>query len=91
MFTIPLYIFLFIYFLFLAFFAVLSILNFYHVAVTASFTMASFIVSFFTFTLTILTIYFTWYLLQNIDWRMGVTLFSTDWLTDIFSNQQIGI
>lgn len=67
---IPLYIILFIYFLFLIVFTFFSILNFYHIIITGSFTMASFIASFFIFVLTVLTLYFTWQLLLPIDWKI---------------------
>jgi hypothetical protein len=82
MLTIPLYSFLFIYILFLAIFVAFSIMNFYHVVMTASFTLASFVLTFFTFTLTVLTLYFTWYLLGGVDWQTPITLFDSSWLTN---------
>ena len=82
MLTIPLYSFVFVYLLFLTVFVAFSIMNFYHVVMTASFTLSSFIMTFFTFTLTVLTLYFTWYLLGGVDWQIPVTLFDSTWLTN---------
>jgi len=83
MLSVPLYFFLFFYFAFLVVFLAFSTINFYHIVTTASFTMASFITSFFIFTLTILTLYFTWYLLQDIDWQTLVPLFNKAWLEGV--------
>ncbi|MBI5222460.1 MAG: hypothetical protein HY980_03115 [Candidatus Magasanikbacteria bacterium] len=85
MLTIPLYFFLFAYLIFLAIFAVFSIINFYHILATASFTLASFILSFFIFALTALTFYFTWQLIIDVNWQTPVTLFNSNWITNIFS------
>lgn len=84
MLTIPLYSFLFIYFLFLAIFTAFSIMNFYHIIMTASFTFASFLVTFLIFTLTVLTLYFTAQLLVQVDWQVAVPLFDTEWVSGIF-------
>ena len=58
-----------------------AIMNFYHIIMTASFTLASFIITFFTFTLTILTLYFTWQVISMANWQAEVLLFNTEWLT----------
>lgn len=83
MFEISLYIFLFIYFGFLAIFFIFSMLNFYHIVTTASFTLASFIASFFVFSLATLTLYATWYLLTGVDWQTTVPLFNRDWFSGV--------
>ncbi len=83
MFEIPLYIFLFIYFGILVIFFIFSMVNFYHIISTASFTMASFVTTFIIFGLTILTVYFTWYLLLEIDWKTMVPLFNRDWFNGV--------
>lgn len=72
MLTVPLYIILFLYFAFLLVFLIFSILNFYHIIMAGSFTLASFIFSFFTFTLAVLTLYFTYYLLADVDWQQAL-------------------
>jgi len=80
MLEIPLYSFLFIYLLFLAVFVAFSIMNFYHIVMTASFTFASFVITFFIFTLTVLTLYFTAQLLMEVDWQTQITLFDIEWV-----------
>ncbi len=81
MLTIPLYTFLFLYLIFLVIFVAFAIINFYHIITTASFTLASFIITFFTFTLTVLTLYFTWQVISTANWQTDVLLFNTEWLT----------
>jgi len=76
--TIPLYVMLFIYLAFLVVFVSFSILNFYHVVVTGSFTLSSFMMSFFIFSLTVLTLYFTYQLLAEVNWQQTLLEFSTD-------------
>jgi len=82
--TIPLYTLLFAYLIFLAIFLIFSMINFYHIIMTASFTFASFVVTFIIFTLTVLTFYFTWSLLVDIDWKAPLIVFNSDWFSDIF-------
>ncbi len=84
MLSIPLYTILFIYILVFALFVVFSIINFYHILTAGAFTFASFAVSFLVFALTILTLYFTWYLLIDIDWQSPFTLFDPAWVPDVF-------
>lgn len=84
MFEIPLYILLFAYFLFLAIFAAFSIINFYHIFVSGSFTFASFVISFFIFAISTLTLYFTWNLLIGVDWQTPVIIFDKSWIPNIF-------
>jgi hypothetical protein len=83
--TIPLYTLLFAYLLFLAIFFVFSMINFYHIIVTASFTFASFVVTFIIFTLTVLTFYFTWQLLMEIDWQAPIIVFNSGWISEVFN------
>lgn len=77
MLTIPLYVVLFIYFGFLLVFVIFSFFNFYHIVAAGSFTMASFIFSFLIFALTVLTLYFTWQLLLEIDWKTPLITINT--------------
>lgn len=84
--TIPLYTLLFIYFLFLAIFAVFLFINFYHIVMTASFTLSSFLVTFIIFTLTALTLYFTWQFLSEVDWQITLTVFDSSWFTGLFNS-----
>jgi len=79
--ALPLYIFLFAYLIFLAIFIAFSIINFYHIVATASFTIASFMMSFFVFAITILTLYMTYTLLMDVNWQQTFLLFDTSWFT----------
>ncbi|MFA5812899.1 MAG: hypothetical protein WC862_00035 [Patescibacteria group bacterium] len=76
MIEVPLYLFLFLYFIFLALFAGFYLAIMYHIISSASFTLASFFASFFIFALTALTFYATRQLLLEVDWRQIV--FSVD-------------
>lgn len=77
--AIPLYAFLFLYFVFLAVFVIFSLINFYHIVITASFTLVSFMISFFILALTLLTLYLTADLLSAVDWQTTVIVFDTGW------------
>jgi len=72
---IPLYSILFIYLLYLVVFVIFVMINFYHIVASASFTLASFFVSFLCFALAALTIYFTVQLLMDIDWQQTIISF----------------
>ncbi len=89
MITIPLYTLLFIYFLFLAIFAVFLLIDFYHIVMTASFTLSSFLVTFIIFALTTLTLYFTWQFLNEVDWQIPLTVFNSSWFTSLFNSPAI--
>ena len=80
MLIVPLYIFLFIYLIFLAIFAAFSLVNIYHIIMSASFTLSSFVISFFISILTILTLYFTWYLLIDVNWKETIIFFDSTWI-----------
>lgn len=87
MLTIPLYSFLFIYWLFVATFVIFMLVNLYHIVVTASFTLPSFLFTFFIFASTALILYFTYVVFaqSGIDWQTPVILFNSDWISDIFT------
>jgi len=82
---IPLYIFLFIYILFLTVFVIFALINFYHLVMTASLTIVSFFVSFFVLMYTILALYATWWLLQDVNWQQSIISFSA--ISDLFSSK----
>ena len=82
--TLPLYILFFLYLIFLAIFAGFSIVNIYHVVATGTFTLPSFLITFFISALTVVTLYFTWYLLQDINWQQPMTLFDSAWIAGVF-------
>ena len=78
--TVPLYVFLFIYLLFLTVFVVFTVINLYHIFASASFTLASFAMSFFIFASTVMVFYVTFQLLVDVNWQQTVTLFTTQWI-----------
>ena len=86
MITIPLYVFLFAYFIFLAIFVSFMLVNLYHIVISSSLTFVGFMMSFFIFATTVLVIYFTITLINNvgIDWKHGLKIFDTAWLTGSF-------
>ena len=83
MLEIPLYTFLFLYFLYLALFAALYLVIIYHIAASASLTFASFVMSFFIFAATTLTLYATMQLLVDADWRHVVATLDLQFLKSI--------
>jgi len=85
MISIPLYYFLFAYFFFLLIFAIFSIINFSHIFQTGNITFTSFIVTAIILALTIFTLFFTWSLLQNVNWT------NTWEITNWFNNNQLPI
>lgn len=79
----PLYIFLFIYFIALAVFAAFVIINFYHIIGSGTFTFASFIFTFLTVAAAVALLYETYLLLQGVDWQQTITIFSSHWITNL--------
>ena len=86
MISIPLYIILFLYFLFLAVVATFMLIHLYHIVATASFTLVSFIITFFIFASTTLILFFTAELLKaaHINWQTPLVLFDIEWMRNIF-------
>ncbi|HLD31410.1 MAG TPA: hypothetical protein VJB37_00765 [Patescibacteria group bacterium] len=82
--TIPLYIFLFAYLFFLTIFVAFSIMNIYHIVMTASFTLASFIITVVLLAITVLTLFFTWQFCITVNWSSALTIFDSAWLQNIF-------
>lgn len=74
MISIPLYIFLLIYFAFLFIFVFFSITNLLHMFQTGGLTLLSFIVTFVVAIVTIYTLFLTWYFLQGTNWQQTLDL-----------------
>ncbi len=72
MITIPLYIFLFLFFGVVAITAIFFGLIVYHLSSGASLTFASFVFTFFVFAVMASTLYGVWYLLGDISWGTEV-------------------
>ena len=81
---IPMYTILFIYVIFLAIFAVLLLINLYHIIMTASLSLLSFFTSLFFITLTILVLFITWWLTKDTNWQQ--TLISIPNFTNSLNN-----
>lgn len=89
MITIPLYTFLFAFLFFLLFFLGFFLVNVGHLFRTGTFTLVSFISTFFFLALSALVLWGLWYTLQGIDWQMPVTLWSSGWNSGV--NTSFGI
>lgn len=68
MITIPLYILLFAYLFFLVVFVIFSAINLGHIFQTGGVTFTSFVATAIILTLTVFTLFFTWFLLKDITW-----------------------
>jgi len=79
MISFPLYTLLFIYFLFLAVFVVFILINLYHILEAQIFSTATFLVTFFVISASLLIVYFTWEILSAVDWQQQVVLFNPNW------------
>lgn len=81
MISVPIYIFLFIYFAFLAVFVFYSLVNIYHLVSTGALTMVSFVATFFVSALSVIVLFFTWQFLQNADWQQPITIWNNEWIS----------
>lgn len=75
---IPLYVFLFAYFILLALFVAYFLIILYHIIHSASLSFITFIVTFFIFASSALVLYATVNLLQGIDWQQPAIEFGVD-------------
>lgn len=82
--TVPLYIFLFLYFLILIIFTAFVVINFYHIVGSGTLTFISFLFTFITAVATVALLYETYLLLQGTDWQQLVTIFDPVWLSHLF-------
>ncbi|MFA5128242.1 MAG: hypothetical protein WC457_04590 [Patescibacteria group bacterium] len=89
MLTIPLYSFLIIYAILFLFFVFFFLVNVGHIVATGSITFGSFIMTMFILLASLAVLWFTWYILQNMDWTQGLTIFNKEWFGGIVSNNQI--
>lgn len=76
--SIPLYSLLILYAIVIFIYIVFSLISLYHIVRTASFTTIGFLATFFVLTAGVLTIYGSWYLLQDVNWSSSLSLFSSD-------------
>ncbi|MFA5061588.1 MAG: hypothetical protein WC526_00345 [Patescibacteria group bacterium] len=74
MISIPLYIFLIIYFIFLFIFAIFFITNLLHIVLTGTTTFSGLIVTLIIICLSLFVVFETWNILQNIDWNQPIII-----------------
>ncbi|MBU0661244.1 hypothetical protein KKG22_03625 [Patescibacteria group bacterium] len=85
MIDIPLYMFLFLYFLFLAVISVFLLINLYHIIVSGSMTLTSFFLTFLIFGGLGFTLYMTLQLTAQVHWGNTLTVFDPAWISNIFT------
>ena len=76
MFSLPLYIFLFLYFGLLIMIGTFFLVNILHLTRTGTFTFASFAVTIIVLSLTLATLLATSFALQDTDWQQNITFFN---------------
>ncbi len=83
--SLPLYIFLFAFLGFLVIFVIFIFFDLYHIFETNSLTIISLTVTILIFSVSALSLFFTWSLLQNVDWKTPVLIFDSSWITKLFT------
>ncbi len=84
--TIPLYVILFIYLGYLVVVGVFSFINFTHLFHSGSLTLVSFFVTLLMVALAIITLYFTFIFLNEVDWRQTLTLWNNEWISNTLNS-----
>ncbi len=82
--TLPLYIFLFLYFAFLAIFMLFVIINFHHIISSGTLTLTNFFFTVLIAAITIFILFGTYQLLQGTDWQQSVVIFNSQWISGVF-------
>ena len=80
MLTIPISVFLIIYFIILAMLAIFIAVNFFHIIFTGTTTFSSFLATLLVFASVVLILFGTWYFLRGIDWSQTITIWDNSWL-----------
>lgn len=81
--SIPLYIFLFIYFGFLVIFFLFVGINFFHIIKSGTLTFTNFLITALAAATTIFILFGTFQLLQGTDWQQTITLFNANWFANV--------
>lgn len=84
--TIPISVFLIIYFIILAILAIFFAVNFFHIVFTGTNTFSSFLTTLFVVASVALILFGTWYFLQNIDWTQTITIWDSAWFNQSANN-----
>lgn len=81
MLTIPISVFLIIYFVILVLLAIFFAVNFFHILLTGTTTFSSFVATIFVFAAVALVLFGTWYFLRGIDWSQTITIWDNSWFS----------
>jgi len=79
MITIPLYIFLLIFLIAILIIGIFYFISISHIFTTANLTFTSFVITLAIFALASFTIYGTYFLLQDTDWKQSIKIFDQTW------------
>jgi len=86
MISIPLYVFLFIYFFFLLGFLAFFFVNISHLVHTGTMTFASFAATIIFLAFSGAILLATFYFIRDLDWQATLTLWDNRWIGSIFSS-----
>ena len=84
MLTIPLYVLLVAYALFLLVFVAFMVANIYHISASASFTFLGTLVTVALIAVGTLVVLLTFYYLQGVDWTLPIVEVNIDWIIAVF-------
>ena len=88
MLSLPLYVFLFVYFAYLVVFAIFFLINLLHITHTKTFTMSSFAMTIFILGSAVLILFATWCMTSGVDWQQPVTVFNLGALSRFLPTSQ---
>lgn len=88
MLSIPLFIFLALYFIFLLFFIFFICVDLYHIVTTGEFTLPSLAMTVFAFFTSAIIIFLTWYFIASLDinWSESITVIGSSFTDQSFEN-----
>lgn len=84
--TLPISIFFFIYLALVAVLTVFFAVNFFHIVLTGTTTLSSFLATLFVIAAIALILFGTWYFLQSVDWSQTITVWDNSWFGQSFNN-----
>lgn len=83
--SLPLYAFLFIFLGFLLIFSIFLFIILHRIFETASLTITSLTMTILVFSISALSLFTVWYLLQGVNWQTQIIVFDGSWITNIFT------
>lgn len=84
--TIPLYIILFIYLIYISILGMFSFINFSHLHHNGALTLTSLFITFFIIVCVATTLFFTIALLNGVDWKEPLTLWNSAWISNTLNS-----